>query len=537
VKEVCVTFDPEPAAWRWGLGPIRAKGFTDNLVELMIGKLSRLPHSTQDAVKGLACLGHSAEASMLAIVHGTSLEELHADLWEALRQELIVHWDRWYRFVHDRVQEAAYSLIADEQRAPAHLRIGRVLTAEIEPDKREDNIFEIVGHLNRGSPLMVSGEDRVELAVLNLMAGKRAKGAAAYTSALNYLIAGAALLPEDSWGRRHDLVFDLEFHRAACEFLTGRMTAAEERLVALSPRTTNVVERAAVASLLADIHFTHQRPDLGVAACLECLRHAGLNFPMPPTDEQAQAAYDRILSKIEGRSIDELANLPLMTDPTARATLDVLAKIIPCALSMDKNLLTLIVCAAIDLSLEHGNSDSSGFAYEYFGFVADGLFGNVEVGFRFGRLGHEVVERNGLRQFDAPVRLVFASQAPWAKHGGISGHLIRSAFTLANKTGDPLAAAASCSILVWYVLVAGEPLVEAQKEAEAGLDFHRKLGFVALVDSIIMQAAYIRSLRGIAPLFGSLDDDRFDERRLESFFATEPHLPVLECEYWIRKLQ
>jgi predicted ATPase len=390
-----ITFDPDRAAWQWDLGPIRANVLTDNLVELIVGKLSRLPERTQQAVKGLACLGNSADASMLAMVQGRSLEELRSDLWEALHQELIIHSGSRYRFLHDRVQEAAYSLLPEEQRAPAHLAIGRLLLAAIEPDKREDNIFEIVGHLNRGSPLMASGDDREELAALNLMAGKRAMTAAAYASALNYLAAGAALVPEDSRERLRDLAFELELHRAACEFMTGRMADAEERLVAVSPRATSALERAAVACLLADIYFTRQRPDLGLATCLECLRHAGLDFPNSPTDQQAQAAYDHILSRIEGRAIDELANLPVMTDPTTRATLDVLAKIIPCALGMDSNLLTLIVCAAIDLSLEHGNCDSSCFVYGHFGFVADGLFGNVEVGFAFGRLGYKVVERHG----------------------------------------------------------------------------------------------------------------------------------------------
>jgi predicted ATPase len=343
VDERLLIFDSGRGAWRWDLGSIRAKGFTDNVVELMVGKLSRLPDSTQEAAKELACLGNSAEASMLASVHGTSEEELHSDLWEALRQELIVHADHRYRFVHDRVHEAAYSLIPEERRAPTHLRIGRLLTAKVQPEKREDIVFEIVGQLNRGSALVTSREDRLELAALNLMAGKRAKTTAAYASALTYFAAGAALLPEDSWERQHDLVFELELHRASCHFLTGRIAAAEERLVTLSPRATSAVERSAVACLLADIYFTRQRPDLGVAACLECLGHAGLDFPMPPTDEQAQAAYDRTLSRVEGRSIDELADLPVMIDPASRATLDVLAKVIPCAVSMSKNLLTLII--------------------------------------------------------------------------------------------------------------------------------------------------------------------------------------------------
>ena len=127
-----------------------------------------------------------------AIVHGTSEEEVHSDLWEAVRLEFIVRLEGSYKFVHDRVQEAAYSLIPEELRAEAHLRIGRLLVAHTPPEKREEAIFEIVNQLNRGAALITSRDEREQLAELNLIAGKRAKASTAYASALKYLIAGAS---------------------------------------------------------------------------------------------------------------------------------------------------------------------------------------------------------------------------------------------------------------------------------------------------------------------------------------------------------
>src|SRR5262249_55227797 len=161
----------------------------------------------------------------------------------------------------------------------------------------------------------------------------------------------------------------------------------------------------------------------------ECLRQGGLEIPMRPTDAQARAAYDHLWSKLEGRTIEELAELPLMTDPVARANLDVLAKIARCALTqLDKNLLCLILCAAVELSIERGSCESSCYAYEYFGLMAGWQFGDFEAGFRFGRLGHELVERNGFRQFEALVCLSFAIVWPWARHAGSCRALIRTAF-------------------------------------------------------------------------------------------------------------
>src|SRR5262249_18033680 len=158
-------------------------------VDLMVGKLNRLPQATQNALQQLACLGNNAEFATLRMVYQDSNEEMHGQLWEAARAGLIFRSEHSYRFLHDRVQEAAYSLIPQELRAEAHLRIGRLLVAEIPPDKRQERIFEIVNQLNRGAALISSRDERERLAELNLIAGKRAKASSAYASALTYFIA------------------------------------------------------------------------------------------------------------------------------------------------------------------------------------------------------------------------------------------------------------------------------------------------------------------------------------------------------------
>ena len=243
---------------------------------------------------------------MLSIVLGTPEEQVHAALWPAVRQELVERLEGSYRFVHDRVQEAAYSLIPETLRAEAHLRIGRLLAAQTPPEKREEAIFEIVNQLNRGAALITQQEEREQLAELNLIAGKRAKASTAYASALTYLIAGAALLAEDCWERRHELIFALELNRAECEFLTGQLSVAEERLAALSNRATTTVEQAIVACLHMDVCTTLDQSDRAVAVCLDYLRHVGIEWSPHPTEEEVRREYERIWSLLGSRTIEEL---------------------------------------------------------------------------------------------------------------------------------------------------------------------------------------------------------------------------------------
>src|SRR3989454_312598 len=264
-EEALLGFDPGTLAWTWDVPRIRAKGFTDNVADLMAAKLSRLPAPTQKALGQLACLGNVAETATLTLVHGESEESMHAALWDAVRAGLVIRSDRTYAFIHDRIQEAAYALIDEGQRAMAHLRIGRLLAAKTTPEDLEENVFEIVNQFDRGAALIVTQEEREQVAELNLMAGKRAKAATAYASALQYLLAGRSLLAESGWEECYRLMFELELNRAECEYLTGELALAGEHLSVLSARAETIVDSAALACVRINLYTTLDLSDSAVA--------------------------------------------------------------------------------------------------------------------------------------------------------------------------------------------------------------------------------------------------------------------------------
>ena len=536
--EGLLTFDHVHARWSWDLERIHAKGYTENVVDLMVAKLSGLPVETQKALQQLACLGNVADVTILSIVLGTSEAQVHADLSEAVRLELVERLAGSYTFVHDRVQEAAYALIPEASRAEAHLRIGRLLAAQTPVEKREEAIFEIVNQLNRGVPLITAQDEREQLAELNLLAGQRAKASTAYASALTYLIAGAALLAEDCWERRHALIFALELHRAECEVLTGAMAAAEHRLTRLSTRAATTVERATVACVRMDVYTYLAQSGRAVAVGLDYLRHVGIDWSPHPTDEDVRRAYERIWAQLGGRAIEELLELPLMTDPASLATLDVLIKLGQSTRFTDANLFALTICTAVHLSLERGNSDGSCYAYVRLGTVAGVHFGDYQAGYRFGQLGYDLVEKRGLKRFQVRTYAIFGNAVmPWTRHVKAGRDLVRRAFEMANQTGDLGLMMYSWFSLISNLLAAGDPLVEVQRETEHGLALAQQGGVDLASDLIATQLGLVRTLRGLTPTFGSLDDEQFDELRMEHRFASQPDLAYAESWYCIRKLQ
>jgi PAS domain S-box-containing protein len=533
--EGLLIFDQEQARWSWDLDGIHAKRYTDNVVQLLAGKLTRLPLETQDALRQLACLGNVADVAMLSIVLETSEKEVHASLWEARRQQLIDPLDRSYKFVHDRVQEAAYALIPETARAGAHLVIGRLLLAQTPPEKRDETIFEIVNQLNRGATLITSHDEREQLAELNLAAGMRAKAASAYASALTYFIAGAELLPDDAWERRQELAFELELHPADCEVCTGALQAADERLSALATRVVDTVQRCVVARRRADLYTMLGAGERAVAVALECLRHVGIDWPAHPTEVETRNEYDRIWSLLGSRVIEHLIDLPLMQDPESLATLDVLNALVIPSLYTDYKLYVLSVCRATSLCLERGNSDAAPGAYQSMGMIASARFGHYDEGYRFGKMACDLLERRGWNHGGGRTYFGFAVLVPWTRPVREGIDPARRAFQLAKDHGDPAFSALACRALNSILLALGHPLDQVEREAEHGLEFVRRFGF--FLDRISAPLALVRMLRGKTTTFGSLDDGRFTEHSFEECVTDQPARAFLECYYWIRKLQ
>ena len=272
--------------------------------------------------------------------------------------------------------------------------------AHTPPEKREEAIFDIVNQLNRGAALITAQDEREQLAELNLIAGKRAKASTAYASALNYFVAGAALLPEDCWERRHELTFELELHRAECEFLTGELADAEQRLASLSTRAANTVERAHRRVLARrSVHDPRS----------ERSRRRGRSRLPPASGHRLVAAPDR-----RGGAARIRADLVATREPHDRGTHRSAADDRPGIARDDgcsdqaraaslvhgcEPAARLIICRAVNLSLERGNSDGSCFAYVMLGMVAGARFGDYQAAFRFGRLGYDLIEQRGLKRF------------------------------------------------------------------------------------------------------------------------------------------
>ena len=536
--EGLLEFNPARVAWQWDVTRIRATGFTDNVVHLLLAKLKRLPDAVTAALKQLACLGNAAELATLSMVRGDSEHDVQADLWEAERAGLVIRLDDAYRFPHDRVQEAAYGLVPEDARATEHLRIGRLLKSRSAPADLDRKIFEIVNQLNRGAALITEAQERLEVAELNLVAGKHARQSTAYAAALLYLTQGASLLPEDRWTRCYDLAFALEFYRGECEFLAGAPTEAEKRLRLLTPRTQTLIDRATVACLQVSLYMTLDRNDRAVTVYLEFLRQAGIVWPAQPTNEEVQQEYRRLRQLLGSRPIADLVDLPVMSDRDQRAILDVLTSALPASQLTNVNLFRLTICRMVNLSLLHGNSDGSCHAYVYISYFLREEFGEPQAAIDFCRLGVALVER-GFDRFKARVFSTFgATCSPWMEHLRLGLPYQERALSTARETGDLTYALFACYLAIPHRLALPDPLDEVQQAAENALEFSRSIRFHQITASILPHLQFTRALRGLTAELGSFNDTSFEQESFERELAQDPRLATGPGSgYWIRQLQ
>jgi PAS domain S-box-containing protein len=537
-EEGLLAFDHGEGRWFWELNRIHSKGYTDNVVDLLMEKLRRLPAETQNALKLLACLGNSTKFSILHLLYQESQEDVHGQLWEAVRAGLIFRSEDSYSFLHDRVQEAAYSLITEQARAEAHLRIGRLLSERTPSHEREERIFEIVNQFNRATHLIALNDERKRVGEFNLIAARRAKVSTAYASALSYLATGRTLLTDESWDTDYELIFSLECLRAECELLTADMESAEKRLSMLAVRAKRAHDLAVVTRLQLTLYTVLDRVDRGVEICLEYFRRGGTNWSAHPTSDEVRREYDRIWSLLGNRQIEDLLDLPLVANPDVLDVLEVLTEFLTTAIFFDKDLCALVICRIVNLSLEHGNSDASCFAYVWFGFIVGPRFGSYEAAFRFGQLGYDLLGKRGLKRYEARTCMCFGSfVVPWTKHARHGRDLVRHAFDVAYRMGDFTYATYSFTQLVTNFLVVGDPLAETQVEAEKGVEFATIARLGLVVDIVRSDLQLIRTLRGLTNRFGSFNDKEFDEDGFERHLASNPALADPGFGYWTLKAE
>jgi predicted ATPase/serine phosphatase RsbU (regulator of sigma subunit) len=534
-REGALTFSHDAGKWRWSLERVKDHLATDNVVDFMLARVRRLSPETQRVLRLAACVGHQFDTRTLALVTSTRPHHTNETLWEALRAGLIVPLDsnyRYaagavdaapeldvnasYRFLHDRVQQAAYALIEDVDKNAVHLEIGRTLLQASGGEPRDKSLFEIVDHLNRGRDLIEAPAERHRLARLNLLAGRRAREAAAAKAAVVYLRITLDLLGESAWELDYETTRDAHLIKAECQLLNGDLPACARLLDALERNIHTVLECVPLRRLRMRLLLTLGKLDEACASSVETLRMLGVELP-DATDRAGLGAtigkeFGVFQAALATRSVESLATLPATADPIQLAVLDVYFNTIPVAFQSNQQLAVVIQLKGVQVPLVHGNAPLSPFFYCQYGIVHIVVTGDYATAFRFGELGIELARRPEHRSAAGGAHFIFAGfLAPWRKHISVSHEHFRLGLRTALESGDHMHAPYCATIGVNYRLYGGENLEELEQSCRGFQDMVTRLGDVINQGFLTICLRAIAALRGQTDDLASFDGDGFEQ--------------------------
>ena len=427
-----ITFNSQQIHWDCEVGQIGILSLTEDVVEFLAEQLQKLPPASQSALKLAACIGNEFDLATLSIVSQQAPREVAIALWPALQEGLMLPTTALYqffediessglspdinpsyRFLHDRVQQAAYFLIPDRDKPATHWQIGQLLLQRGDRQSQGDQLFDIVNQLNAGTALITTRDQQQQVAELNLEAGRKAFAAAAYKTAATYFQAGVAQLPPQSWEQLYDLTLKLYTNAVEVAYLNGEFQGMEDLAREVLAHAQCFLDQVPIHKIKILAYIAQNCLQEALALGKSVLAQLGIHLPESPTPDDTTRVLERVETQIARRPVHQLLDLPEMENPEKLAALRILMPLTSITYVAYPSLLPRVICEQVSLSLEHGNSTPSAFAYASYGLLLSTL-GQFTQAVEFGQLAIALMEKFNARSLKAIIfNIVYSIILPW----------------------------------------------------------------------------------------------------------------------------
>ncbi|MGK7905580.1 MAG: AAA family ATPase [Hormoscilla sp.] len=512
-QEKLLTFNSNSRGWEWDIAEIKALGITDNVVDLMIGKLRTLSEETQKTLRLSACIGNKFDLDTLSIIYEKSPPETFRDLLPAIQQGLVQPTSELqttpeapvdstlviqdYKFRHDRIQQAAYNLIDRDSRKTVHLQIGKLLQANLNKNEQQEKIFTLVDHFNKGLDLVEDKAEKIEILDINLYAGKKAKEAIAYTAARDYLMTAKNEFPGDIWTTCYKMAFELYKELAEIEYLNGNFLESQSLIKRAIEQAQSPLDSAEFYYLqIVQVTLQGQIKEaieLGRVA----LQTLGSNLPK----DDLQTAFGEELMEyrqsIGNRSIEELYNSSEMQQLDKRAVLKILSRIFAATWILDSRLMCIVGSKMVNLSIKYGHTSISPMAYSFFGAINAYALKDYRAGYEFGSLGMKLSDKyQDLASKGLACQLHGNMTMPWLVHIKLSEKVNDEGVDVSLQVGDFQFVGYTLTYKLYSIIYQGINLEIILKEIERSLSFSQETQNSWATNCILAAKIIIKNLVG-----------------------------------------
>ncbi len=503
----------EDGSWRWDDEKIAQRDITDNVVDLMAEKITLLDDHARETILICACVGTRFDLELAGQILDRPFESLLDDITVALFEDLIREDGDGYRFQHEKIRDAAYSLVSEQEKPDIHRKIGQILLdrARLSEGGLQENVFHIVRHLNIAAPVITDEDSKLELVRLDMMAGEKARSAAAYDSAEKFFSLSAACLPDNAWTDDYDLCWRLSFFLGESRFLTGDIDGAERVFDDMLDHAAGNIERAEVYSLMVTLYTAIDKPDKALAIGLRALSLLGVRLPKKPGKLRVLISIIRVRLAQGTTKVEDLADLPELTDPTDNAIMTLLSMVGAPAYYINPNLFAVIISRGVVLSLKRGLPTLAAYGMIAVGLIMGSRLGFYDYGNRLGKVGLKVMERfSDLKSFSRSYFIYAYFILPWREPARECMQYLSLAYKHGMETGDILFTGHSINVAAAYRLFTGFPL-------DAVLEDHKgRSAFLRRLDSPFILNNYLDTFEIVSQLKGGEDEEtlqtKWDDR-------------------------
>jgi len=464
--ESLLTFESDKE-WAWNIDKIKEVQVSDNVVDLILNRISQLPDSTILILQLAACIGNTFNTEILSLVSGKTSKENLSNLRIAVKSGMLIKAGAYFYFAHDRVQEAAYSLIKEQNKKALHLKIGNLLLKSIPKAERKERIFELVDHLNLSRELITSDKERLTLVELNVEAGKKAKDSAAYETALDYFLIGKELL-DDGWRNEYHLTLSL--HNLALE--SAYLSTKFDEMIPLEREVMrearSLLDKIEIYKIKIQEAIILNKPNVAVSTALEVLSMLGVTFPENPGKLNIMTGLIGTKFSLSRKKTAELIDMPEMKDPEKLAAMRIMMNMAPAVYTAAPNLLPLMFFKMIRLSLKYGNSPESSYGYAGYGFLLSSVLQDVNSAMAFGDLSLKLVDK--LKAESLRPRIDFMVNSfirNWKNPAREIALVLKEAYQTALELGDVEYAVYSCMTYSYISYFTGKELTALEQEVDA----------------------------------------------------------------------
>ena len=461
-------FDFEGLSWHWNIDKIRDKNITENVVELLAGNIRELQEESQYALKMAACIGNAFDLETLQVILETDEETIRKQLWEALSKGFIVPSDDKYKFSHDRVQQAVYSLIPKEDQPQIHLSIGKLLETKYLKQDDDHFLFDIANHLNIGSPLLTEATEKIKLARLNDRAAKKAMASSAFKPAFDYVGQGIELLPEDAWNSYYELNLSLHYLGAEAAYDIAEFDPMTQYIDAVLLHGRVMMDKIPVYALRINAFKASNKLDEAIDTGLEVLEKMGEKIPRKGPLPLVMIDLLKTKFMLRGKKKEDILKLPIMENQEKSAALRILNDIASPVYWARPAILPFVIFRMVQLSLRYGITEISAFGFATYGLLMCGVLGDMPEGYRFGQIGLALLEKFKAKKWLSQIYTpIYALINHWSEHIHLSLEPFLYSYRVGFETGAIEYACINVNIYCNHLYLGGKPLVQTEEEMRA----------------------------------------------------------------------